>query len=205
MLDILKTLAVHTNNPSLNSKTLQTSGIGFKHVSHARRELFPDDLFLEIKVRVLWIWKQRLFKSSATKMSCLHMYLSNENVKFSPIHSFTMYKSQPILQTNFTINVSLAIYSLQGRRIHAAIHYDNIHLFAPKLQLHETYYIRDYDMTCSLLISTGDDFYYDIIFQPTTTLHPCPSSVIPNFLFSPTEFSTIKSIDGYDTFVTGKS
>lgn len=97
------------------------------------------------------------------------------------------------------------LFLLQGQRIHATIHPDDVHTFAPILQLHETYYIRYYNLCCSLLTSTEEDFYYDIVFKPTTSLHQCPSSTIPNFLFLPTNFSIIKSVVGCDTFVVGKS
>lgn len=59
---------------------------GYKHMPHAKRELFPAYLVFELKVRVLWTWKQRLFKSSATRRSYLHISLSDENVISTQSH-----------------------------------------------------------------------------------------------------------------------
>lgn len=178
---------------------------GYKHMPHAKRELFPAYLVFELRVRVLWTWKQRLFKSSATRRSYLHISLSDENVISTQSHIYNLSFTTYGYKQNILIYLSITICSLQSRRIHATIHHDYAQTFAPILQLHETYYIRGYDLCRGLLTSARENFYCDIIFQPTTTLHQCPSSTIPKFLFLPTDYSTIKSIGGYDTFVAGKS
>lgn len=101
--------------------------------------------------------------------------------------------------------MSIIIHSCQGQRIHASIHHDDVQKFSPLLHLHETYYIRGYDLCRSIFIPTDKAFHYDLLFQSTTTLHQCPSSTIPMFSFLPTDFSVIKSLLGYDTYVIGKS
>lgn len=55
------------------------------------------------------------------------------------------------------------------------------------------------------LKATKGDFYYDILFQSTTTVHYCPTSIFPKFGILNTAFRTIKSVLGYDNYVVGKS
>lgn len=102
------------------------------------------------------------------------------------------------------ISISFYITTCQGHHMHASIHHDDIETFAPILQLHETFYIPGYDLCRSLLKSNGDDFYYDILFQSSTTVHQCPSSINLTVEFSSTEFRIIKYLLGDDNYVLGK-
>lgn len=67
-------------NYSLYILLMQTSLLKMKQSTHVRRELFPNYSTFEIKVRVLWIWRQRIFNKIPTERRCLHMYLCDDNV-----------------------------------------------------------------------------------------------------------------------------
>lgn len=123
---------------------------------------------------------------------CIHTYFYNIHFRIP------RYFKAPFNSVYFSIS------TYQGHRLHATIHHDDIHLFSKLLKLHETYYIRDYDLCRSILDSTEGDFYYDILFQSTTSLHHCPPSLVPIYRFVNNNFTAIKSLMGCDTYVVGK-
>lgn len=172
----------------------QSTVSGTNQHSHAKREL----CFVDLEAARLQQW------SNEKKMfTCLSLWRKCKIYVFKNLTTIYILH----LQTHFnTYDFNFILYyNMPGTsyaRIYSPWWYWDI---CPNSTITWTFYIRGYDLCRSLLKSNGDDSYYDILFQSSTTVHQCPSSINLTVAFSSTEFRIIQYLLGDDNYVLGNN